>query len=320
VVRIRFKAARWIASALAAAALIVGAAPPARAEPACDNTIDPDDLGERTFCVAERVEISARTGDRFHAQGRLVLEDSEARLLVSDGLRCEPPGGRQVVTSQNMYAGQEQAVLNARYIWTAPADGHYICEMLVRVAYVATNMPAADVQINGAGTRLTVDRVAPWSQDKYQDKERIVGRQRAADLVVMNWTAPDGVDAFTLTGDVELTNCYNQYQGSNRTDGVACATVPSNSGSAKVETRLRAQQYADGGGYCRVTSGPFDPIVVSWAAHHKKNYHRISGVPVSRASGCTRRFRVTVYARWVSGNPVLVEQQPFSNIYVHGSG
>ena len=77
------------------AALIVGAAPPARAEPACDNTIDPDDLGERTFCVAERLEISARAGDKFHAQGRLVLEDSEARLLVSDGLRCEPPGGRQ---------------------------------------------------------------------------------------------------------------------------------------------------------------------------------------------------------------------------------
>ena len=311
---------RIAVAALSVTALIIGAAPPARAEPACVNPIDPDDLGERTFCIAEHVEISARAGDRFHVQGRLVLEDAEARLLVSDGLRCEPPGGRQAVTSQNMYAGQQQAVLNARYIWTAPADGDYVCEMLVRVAYVATNMPVADVRIEGTGTRLTVDRVAPWSQDKYQDKERIVSRTKAWDLVVMTWTAPEGVDAFTLTGDVELTNCYNQYQGSNRTDGVACATVPSNSRPAKVETRLQAQQYAGGGGYCRTTSGPSDPIEVSWAVHHKKNYHRIAEVPVSDDASCTRRFRLKVYARWVSGNPVLVEQLPFSNIYVHGSG
>jgi hypothetical protein len=311
---------------IAAGAILAAAAPiglpaaPAVAqgtEPDCVNPINPDTTDQRRFCRVRQVAVTAQAGDKLHVQSRLVLDDMEQRLLLEHVLRCDLETGHTIRTTQNSYAGQDRAMLHARYIWTAPADGGYVCELLTRVAYPAAVTGPADVHVRTGESTLTVQPAPDWAAHKFQDSERIIGPQQW-DLLAMYWTAPNGLAAFDVTGDVELTNCYGPYQGSNRTDGVACTTSPSNGNSSTVETRVQALQIATDGSYCRTTSSPMDRITISWAVHHKKNYGRLTGIPVSTAAGCTRRFRLKVFARHVAGNPSLVEVRPYSNLYVHG--
>ena len=287
------------------AVTLVAVAAPAKAQTFASNqTLRPD--GQWRTVITVPVEAGA--GEKWHVQGRLQLEDAEARLLVGERLRCDTQTGLEVRTTQNTYSGQERAVLRARYIFTAPAAGTYHCEMLVRVAYPSTLRPPADVLLRGSGTSLHVSPAPAWAQHKYQELERVISRNRPSDLAVMTWTPPDGVHRFDLTGDIEYTNCYNTYH--------ACDTAPSNGNRSIVESRLQALQLATDGGYCRVTSTPFRRLVVSWAVHHRKTYHRRDDIRVSGAADCARRFRLKVYTRWVGGNPMMTELEPWSNLYV----
>jgi hypothetical protein len=256
------------------------------------------------------VPVQADAGEKLHLQGQLQLEDAEARLLVGERLRCDTETGLEVRTTQNTYTGQERAILRARYIFKAPTAGTYQCEMLVRVAYPSTLRPQADVLLRGSATSLNVSRAPSWSRLKFQQLERVIRRNQPRDLAVLSWTAPAAVNRFDLTGDIEYTNCYNTYH--------TCNTVPSNGNQSVVESRLQAQQIATDGGYCRVTSTAMSRLVVSWAVHHRKKYHRLDNVPVSTAANCTRRFRLKVYTRWVSGNPMMTELRPWSDLYVTG--
>lgn len=284
---------------------VVCATTPAAAQTSAQNrTIHPDGQWHTVITVP----VEADAGEKWHVQGRVQLEDAEARLLVGERLRCDAQTGLEVRTTQNTYTGQERAVLRARYIFTAPAAGTYQCEMLVRVAYPSTLRPPADVLLRGSGTSLEVRPAPGWARHKYQELERVIRRNRPSDLAVMSWTPPDSVSRFDLTGDIEYTNCYNTYH--------ACNTVPSNGNQSVVESRLQALQLATNGGYCRVTSSASRRLVVSWAVHHRKTYHRLHNISVSGAAECTRRFRLKVHTRWVSGNPMMTELGPWSNLYV----
>jgi hypothetical protein len=176
-----------VAAAVAAAATLLVAVPAAAQTltgTAVTQQIRPEPIGEPTLHLLVAVEITANAGDKWHVQGRLQVEDAEARLLVSERLRCDEDTGHEVRTSQNTYTGQDRAVLTARYIWTAPADGQYVCEMHVRVAHPsAGSTPPADLLVRGPETTLSVRRAPGWAQHKFQGVERVVSRSRQRDLL-----------------------------------------------------------------------------------------------------------------------------------------
>jgi hypothetical protein len=180
--------------------------------------------------------------------------------------------------------------------------------MLVRVAYPSALRPRADLLLRGSQTWLRVGRAPDWAKHKYQEHERVIRRNRPWDLATMYWTAPEGQNRFDLVGDIEYTNCYNTYH--------ACNTTPGNGNQSVVQSRLQALQLGADGGVCRTTSTPYSRLVVSWAVHHRKQSHRLDNIPVSGAAGCSRRFRLKVHTRWVSGNPMMTELRPWSNLYV----
>jgi hypothetical protein len=258
------------------------------------------------------VKIAAGVGGKFHVQARLEAHDATARMLAEIRLRCTTDSPGDLWTTQNLTAGQDVGVLHARFLFTAPLDGSYTCELLTRslIPGGSTNL-GASYQVEGDGTYLRVDPAAAWAQGELQPTEALVTRTRAWDVTVMDFIAPDAIERFTATADVEVTNCYGPSKG--------CETEPVNRDRSLVGSRLLVMQRAAGGGYCAVTSWPasgLDNHNVSWAVHHKKNYHR-AAVAVSTAPGCLRSFRIKTYVRWLAGNDMLVERAPYSNVYVH---
>jgi hypothetical protein len=295
---------------LAAAVLTFAPASPV----AADTTHANDQLihADHTLHTLATVTVNAERGQRLHVTGRLQAHDAQARMLSEIRLRCTSDSSGDLWTTQNMSRGQARAVLTARYLFTAPSSGSYDCELLARsfIPGGGGNRDAA-FRVEGDGTYLRVDPVAAWARHRFQASERLVTPRRAYDVTVMDFTAPAGVDRFTATADVELTNCYGPAR--------ICNTDPVNGNRSVVGSRLQVMQRAANGGYCRVTSWPasgLDRTSVSWGVHHKKNYHRVQ-VNVSEEARCTRSFRVKTYVRWLAGNDMMVERAPYSNVYVH---
>jgi hypothetical protein len=261
------------------------------------------------------VKIQANAGDKFYVNSRLqtkaARQTSYHHMMVGLTLGCD--GGVDLLTTQNIDYGKKVLRHTGRYIFQAPADGVYECLLRGRgLIHGAQSSPPAQYTVDGANTYISVSGKQPsWVKHQYQGTKQLIRTGRARDLLIMSFTAPEGVASFSATADVEMTDCYNA--------GYLCDTIPSNRLSSVVDTRLLVMQRSTDGGYCKITRWPESGLkttIITWEQHHKKSYHRVTGVPVSTASGCTRNFRIKVYTRVRSGNDLMIESKPYSNAFV----
>jgi hypothetical protein len=258
------------------------------------------------------ISVTAVQGDKYYINARMQNEDATARMLAELRLRCTS-SSVDLYTTENMSSGQDLLVLRGRYIFRAPANDTYACRLQVRSQIPGGhNDPNAKFLVRGSGTFIAVSvRQPPWVKHRYQDTAKLIRTNRAKDVAAMSFAAPSDITDFSATADVEMTNCYN--------DGRLCDTSPRNSKSAVVGSRLMVMQRAVGGGFCRTTRWPssgLDRTTITRDEHHEKNYHRVSGVRVSSDPSCTRDFRIKVYTKVLSGNDVMIEAKPYSNVFV----
>ncbi|MQA24952.1 MAG: hypothetical protein GEU94_05660 [Micromonosporaceae bacterium] len=124
---------------------------------------------------------------------------------------------------------------------------------------------------------------------------------------MVEWTAPDTTSSLILSGDVGLTACV--ADGSkDPCDGRV------DSSGAKVTTRLVILQRgtpASGIEYCNVTYHPGREGRTTFIDRHER--HKMvfwsASAPVSIASGCSRKFKIKIYVKPVSGSAVVVRQK-----------
>jgi hypothetical protein len=285
--------------------LVIAAATPlailAAAAPAAADTIripaDPTRLH-----VINQVDVA--DGEAAHIQARLEATDADARMLVEQRVVCSDNG---VWSTQNTSSTRASAVVHTRRTYIGPGT----CDVVVRSLIPGSAQPH---NATFEATSTVTSTPAPlWTHDWTMGDSKVINPRGQADVLQTTYTADE--DQFTVTADVQLTNCYDLLR--------ECDTNPANRRSSTVGSRLQVMQIAAGGGYCRVTQWPatgFDKITVTWDQHHNKNYHRVP-VVVSEAAGCTERFRIKVFVRHLSGNPMMVEGSygtagPYSNGYL----
>ena len=300
----------------AAGALLLAMASPASAQTGKEYAEDTVVATDGTIHPLASVEIEADAGDEFYVVARLQTKSATQsrthRMLVALLLGCSN-GAVDLRSTQNIDYGQDVLAHQARYIFEAPQDGVYECKLQSRgLVHGAQSDPPARFTVDGASTYISVSGKQPsWVRHAYQESQRLIRTGRAQDLMPLSFTPPAGVSRFSATADIEMTDCYNA--------GYVCDTVPSNRMSSVVGTRLLVMQKARDGGYCRVNRWPASGLrrtTITWAQHHKKSYHRIADVPVSRAARCTRDFRIKVYTKVLSGNDLMIEARPYTNAFV----
>jgi hypothetical protein len=257
------------------------------------------------------ISVTAAQGDKYYINARMQNENATARMLAELRLRCTS-GSPELYTTQNMIKGQDRLVLRGRYIFVAPAAGTYDCRLEVRSLIPGGSFSSsAKFLVRGSGTFIAVSGRQPsWVKHRYQDTAKLIRTSTAKDVTTMGFAAPSDITGFSATADVEMTNCYNTAR--------LCDTTP-NSKSAVVGSQILVKQRAVGGGFCRTTRWPssgLDRMTITREQHHKKNYHRVNDVRVSDDLTCTRDFFIKVYAKVLSGNDVMIEAKPYSNVFV----
>jgi hypothetical protein len=272
------------------------------AAPAAADTIrisaDPTKLH-----VIDTVDVAE--GEAIHVQARLEATDAEARMLVEQRVSCSDNG---VWTTQNTSASRSRAIVHTRRTFVGPGT----CDVIVRSLIPGSAQPHSATF--KASSTVAVSPAPLWTRGWGMGTSIVVNPGKQRDVLQYSYT-PEA-DRFTVTADVQLTNCYDLLR--------QCDTYPKNRLSSTVGTRLLVMQRADGGGYCKVTRWPssgLDRIKVTWDQHHNKNYHRVP-VTVSDDPDCTDTFRIKVFVRHLAGNPMMVEgtygtSGPYSNGYVH---
>lgn len=296
--------------------LLVAVALPVSAQTVRKYAEDTVVATDGTFHPLASVRIEANEGDEFsvyaHLRTKSARQGRTHRMLVALLMGCAD-GQVELRSTQNIDYGHDVLAHQGRYIFEAPHDGVFECKLQARgLVHGEQSNPPARFTVDGAGTYISVSGRQPsWVQHTYQDGQRLIPTGGAADLVPMSFTAPAGVSRFTATADIEMTDCYNA--------GYLCDTIPSNRNSSVVETRLLAMQRARDGGYCRINRWPASGMkrtTITWAQHHKKAYHRMTGIPVSTRANCTRDFRIKVYTRVIAGNDLMIEARPYTNGFV----
>lgn len=201
-----------------------------------------------------------------------------------------------------------------------PASGWYTCLLSVTNRNKSslddpgpcTTDPDYCYRIYGAGsTWLSALDVDAWAVQSTPNARVLLEPGQAYDVAVLNFTAPTGVTSFRATSDIELTNCYNDYQGK-------CDGPYDPDGASIVSTKLQVMQKAVGGGYCQITNYPssgYQVTTVGWSEHHKPAYHTVVA-NVSTAANCTRDFRIKVYVQSVLGNDAILEKNPYTSTWV----
>jgi hypothetical protein len=306
------KAARFVTILLVTASVLVI---PASAQAGTQYARDTVVVANGDFYGLASVTIEANAGDKFYVNSRMQTKAARQspthHMLVLLALGCD--GGVDLLTTQNIDYGQKVLRHTGRYIFQAPRDGVFECRLRARgMIHGQQSSPPAQYTVDGANTFISVSGTQPtWVKHRYQDRQRLIRTGGSRDLLAMSFTAPNDVSRFSATADIEMTNCYN--------GGYLCDTVPSNRLSSVVETRLFVMQRSVNGGYCRITRWPASGLkrtTITREQHHKKSYHRVTDVPVSTASNCTRNFQVKVYTRVRSGNDLLIESKPYTNAFV----
>lgn len=262
------------------------------------------------------VTINANQGDKFYVKARMQTQSARQnrthRMLGALLLGCTE-GTRELLTTKNFNYGQQKLTHVGRYIFQAPRDGTFTCKLRARgMIHGEQSNPPARYVVDGPTTYISVSGTQPaWVTHRYQMNQRLIRTGVARDVMVTTFTAPSGVSRFSVTADVEMTNCYN--------DGQACDTSPMNGRGSTVGSQLIVMQKNRSGGYCRTTKWPASGLkrtTVTFQEHHEKAYHRIENVPVSTNASCTRSFRIKVYTRVLSGNDLLIEAKPYTNLFV----
>lgn len=306
------RAARFITVLLVAVSVF---AIPASAQAETQYASDTVVVADGDIVPLASVTIEANAGDKFYVTSRLqtkaARQNRTHHMLVALMLGCD--GGVDLLTTQNIDYGKNVLRHTGRYIFEAPQDGVFECRLRARgLVHGQQSNPPARYTVDGANTYISVSGRQPsWVKQQYQGSKRLIRTGRAEDVLLMSFKAPDDVSSFSATADVEMTDCYN--------GGYLCDTVPSNRMSSVVETRLLVMQRRVDGGYCKVTRWPESGLkrtTITWEQHHKKSYHRVTGVPVSDAADCTRDFRIKVYTRVRSGNDLMIESKPYTNAFV----
>jgi hypothetical protein len=309
-----------VAASLAFISLTVTAAPAAAAiDPGVTQTYPAiyTESGGPPDPILTDLSVNLTANETRYIFSRVQLDQASTRIYVRQMIECLNSSGSVVNGSartwQNILPGQT-LVLTSRQLFTAPVAGTYRCRTRFK-AYIPGG--AADDRqrvrvVGNPGTYLSVDdNPEPFAAQSFQAADVKIAVGSSADVAVLNWTAPAGVTTFVATADTELTNCYSGGPP-------PCTTSPSNTLSSVVDSRLQVMQRNDSGGYCKITNWPssgYDRTTITRDEHHEKNYHRVTA-SLSNASGCTRNFRIKVFARTVSGNPVNVDNAGFTNTFV----
>jgi hypothetical protein len=269
-----------------------------------------------TFFPLVSVTINANQGDEFYVTARMQTKSARQnrthRMLAALLVGCAD-GVVELRSTQNLNYGQQRLTHLGRYIFRAPHDGTFECKLQTRgLVHGTQSNPPARYTVEGASTYIAVSGEQPsWVKHQYQGSQRRIRTGRARDLTVMTFTAPAGVRRFSATADVEMTDCYNA--------GYVCDTVPSNRLSTTVGSQLLVMQKNRSGGYCKITKWPasgLERTTITYQQHHKKSYHRAVNVPVSTNASCTRSFRIKMYTRVLSGNDLMIEAKPYTNLFV----
>jgi len=225
-------------------------------------------------------------------------------------------GANKVWDTQNVLRG-ETLVMTPRFTYTAPEPGDYHCWTGVFSSRPRPEDvdPSSNVFTVEAGSHLeATTKLHPGSGQGYEPNTPsvVLENGEAYDAAPLEWTAPDGVDSFTVSGDLRLTTCSATGGSLDPVTGkVLCEGLVDRSGTTLNSRLVIGQRNQTGRGYCALTYYPSkagQEKYISVDVHHQMLYKGVTA-RLSTAPDCGRRFRIKVYVQNLRGAALVVHQQ-----------
>lgn len=127
------------------------------------------------------------------------------------------------------------------------------------------------------------------------------------------WTPSTSAKSIKGIGDIELTSCYDE---TGSCPPYAWGSPADKSAGSVVKSRLVVQKFPAGSTTaCATFNSPDQTTEITSNAHHLKIYHDLSGIDVatnSASCGTNSYFVSKIYLKWLSGNPVRIEDSRYS--------
>jgi hypothetical protein len=249
------------------------------------------------------------------------------------------------------YPWPGELALYPSLLFKAPTTGTFTCQLLAnagdaRLSVVATGYDgshATYLQVSATPDATTSYAGASWWQNPVCDEwgnngagpdgpsycVYLAGASNLQQLYVFDtdgtppqmWDAPTDTAFVDVSDNLMLTTCH--YGTSS------CTTNNSQSWSSYyiwdigrdgtvVDTHVELIQFNSTGGVCMITQSPEQRSTVGNVPHHYMIYHSLSTVPVYPECG-SRKFKLRISVKYVSGNPVKVDGPPWTHAYAFKS-
>jgi hypothetical protein len=124
------------------------------------------------------------------------------------------------------------------------------------------------------------------------------------------WTAQGG--AFVdVRASLMVTTCYHGTGSCVSKYQEGQCWLFCNTGSV-VDTRLEVVQLDPKGGECNLTPSPYQTTYIGNHPHHYMIYYELLTVPLYPC-GESRKFKIRIFVKWVSGNPVKIDGYTYTH-------
>lgn len=258
--------------------------------------------------------ITLRAGESRRVYGRTF-----ARMLTSigrnmddtTGIRCDDPGGvtRVATYPQQGLLPATTLLLQPSVLLTAPTAGVYTCSLLASTGSAGARMAVLHDQSYLAISTADEAGAAMWqnadcSSDGRSGECLYLGSgdgpngAHLLDNAASPWTAANSSTSIGVTANVELTECGHT---------ASCGGREHDADNATVSSHLRIIQLYPNGSACNETRSVERVDRIDIYHHHYNIAYPSVPVPVLATCNGSRRFRVFVDMRWLSGNSVKID-------------
>ncbi|MGL5824144.1 MAG: hypothetical protein ACRCYU_04805 [Nocardioides sp.] len=249
--------------------------------------------------------VTVPAGQTRYLSAKLVVSDAAEVTETSALIYCRRPGSsvvaQRAVSGQNVLPGRAATTILTRGLITAPPTTAYVCSLQAQFVNHQSTSASGHIFVLGSSYLQDVQGSVAWHHQTWQSTRVLDDSSVAA--APSAFTVPNGVSAFQVIGDVNVTTCYT---GDRRPP---CDTAARTSyRDAYVGTQLVVQQLDAHGAACGTpwTNGPLTGATVSNTVHHFK-INTWGTVPVNSACG-SRSFRMWIRVTAnASRNSIVIE-------------
>ncbi|MGW5361281.1 hypothetical protein [Actinopolymorpha pittospori] len=215
-------------------------------------------------------------------------------------------GGPFTVRNHDGRAYGVQAIV-VRWLFTAPHDGNYTCE-LRGVGATQIDPQVARLDLVASRSLLQATPVRPGAQGWMTGADTCVGTQgipnipqcaqpRSAVTVLARHLSAGTARFVNTVTDVQLSREYGAYPG----------------GSSTVKVTLHATPSTASGHPCAPVRSTSRTATINGHVHHYKVNLTLPGTRVNLGGGCGRQVLLQTRVEHLAGNPVTVHDSRYSN-------